>query len=425
MTTTNFVSGTVIQSDWLNDVDEAVYTTLPSVQNASGVTYTPAGTGAVPTTVQAKLRESVSVLDFGAVGDGVTDDTAAIQAALDSLTDGGTLYFPLGVYLTDAVSISFRGVIIQGDTVGVSTLTSGVQIKCRSAATNFFFVDEHDIQVNNVYINGNGLATNTVRFNNDVTDVIFRKVTVDGCATNGVNVNLTPLAVSVLIDFITFESCFFNGSAGRTDVTNVLVWDIQSLNIAFYNCWWWTGSDDYSVTHHLWIKSGGVVLYNPYFQGLSKTAVPAALDIRFYLGDLRIYRGRSESQSDSIWAENQGQIAIYDYVHAAVTGTFTTFKRDSADITLLCGGLYSDIELNAPSYTTLINLAIQGAITGVRASEYTKIDSSVTFVPKLALTDGVDEPATISGQAFLFVEVASGDLKIKFGDGTVKTIITD
>jgi len=52
--------------------------------NAAGITYNPAGVGAVATTVQAKLRESVSVEDFGAVGDGVADDTAAIQAAADS-----------------------------------------------------------------------------------------------------------------------------------------------------------------------------------------------------------------------------------------------------------------------------------------------------------------------------------------------------
>ncbi|PKB19295.1 pectate lyase-like protein [Novosphingobium kunmingense] len=51
-------------------------------------------------TVQDKLSETVSVLDFGAKGDGVADDTAAIQAAINAeLTpNGGALYFPDGIY---------------------------------------------------------------------------------------------------------------------------------------------------------------------------------------------------------------------------------------------------------------------------------------------------------------------------------------
>ena len=60
------------------------------------MSYLPAGTGAVPTDVQTKLRESVSVKDFGAVGDGVADDTAAIQAALGAGL--GAVHFPPGVY---------------------------------------------------------------------------------------------------------------------------------------------------------------------------------------------------------------------------------------------------------------------------------------------------------------------------------------
>jgi hypothetical protein len=79
------------------------YSSIVVSANAADVQYDPAGTGAVATTVQAKLRESVSVKDFGAVGDGVTDDTAAIQAALDSGV--GAVYFPAGIYLVYPIDV--------------------------------------------------------------------------------------------------------------------------------------------------------------------------------------------------------------------------------------------------------------------------------------------------------------------------------
>ena len=72
--------------------------------DSDNVDFLQAGTGAVATDVQSKLRETVSVKDFGAVGDGVTDDTAAVQAALNT---GELVVFNKGVYVfSDTLTIT-------------------------------------------------------------------------------------------------------------------------------------------------------------------------------------------------------------------------------------------------------------------------------------------------------------------------------
>lgn len=80
-----------------NKNGSAIYSAPESTDKYSSelITFLQAGTGAVATTVQAKLREFVSVKDFGAKGDGTTDDTAAIQAAATyCAANAKTLYAP-------------------------------------------------------------------------------------------------------------------------------------------------------------------------------------------------------------------------------------------------------------------------------------------------------------------------------------------
>ena len=72
---------------------------------AGQIAFTQTGTG-VAGTVDAKLKESISVKDdpYNAKGDGVTDDTAAIQAAFDS--GAQNIIVPTGVYMIDAEAVS-------------------------------------------------------------------------------------------------------------------------------------------------------------------------------------------------------------------------------------------------------------------------------------------------------------------------------
>jgi len=62
----------------------------------SGDSFLATGTGATVRAKSSKIRDIVSVKDFGAVGDGTTNDAVAIQAAIDATPAGGCLYFPAG-----------------------------------------------------------------------------------------------------------------------------------------------------------------------------------------------------------------------------------------------------------------------------------------------------------------------------------------
>lgn len=131
--------------------------------DACGVTYNPPFTGAVAYPVCEKLAQYVSVKDFGAVGDGTTDDTAAIQAAIDAVANegGGTVYINPGNYSVsqlvwkDTVSIFGAGntskLIANGDPPD-----QGIFVSTAGPITNCFLRDFY-IDCSAQVASGNGL----------------------------------------------------------------------------------------------------------------------------------------------------------------------------------------------------------------------------------------------------------------------------
>lgn len=87
---------------------------LAASTGSSLVGHIASGVGAVARTAQAKLREFVSVEDFGAIGDGVTDDTVNIQKAIDT---GKNVYFKSNSYVISAsLQVGSQQLIGQGIT---------------------------------------------------------------------------------------------------------------------------------------------------------------------------------------------------------------------------------------------------------------------------------------------------------------------
>ena len=101
---------------------------------AGKLSFTQAGTGATARTIDSKLKDIVSVKDFGAVGDGITDDTAAIQAAINyalSLAQGPiytpdvtvAVQFPPAIYkVAGNLSVPTPPVVLSIEAIGRATI---------------------------------------------------------------------------------------------------------------------------------------------------------------------------------------------------------------------------------------------------------------------------------------------------------------
>jgi hypothetical protein len=113
-----------------------------NIISASDVSFIQAGVGAVTRSSQSKMRDEVSVKDFGAVSDGITDDTLAFTLAMDYVASlgGGLVKMPLGTYVLTDFIIDKKSVIFEGDATGYGYESTSIGVKIIPGAGAVFAV---------------------------------------------------------------------------------------------------------------------------------------------------------------------------------------------------------------------------------------------------------------------------------------------
>jgi polygalacturonase len=209
--TYDFVPGTYSASDFANTTDPAKGDALVGFRqsNSSGNL-----TGATGRTVHQKLQESVSVKDFGATGDGVTDDTAAIQAAVTA-SIGNALYVPSGTYLISTFISLNSNIYIYGDgatsifKIANGNYAAGARLFVSTDATGFY-----NITFENLKFDGN---KGNIGTNRGTIITFFKGNDYKVLSCTFENCEGICLLVSTVTENVTVKNCQFLNCGGATD----------------------------------------------------------------------------------------------------------------------------------------------------------------------------------------------------------------
>lgn len=159
----------------------------------------------------------VNVKDYGAKGDGSTNDTAAINSAIAALTNYSSLYFPGSRYLYTPGSLStisgLTGITIFGD--GWSSIlystTTGAAGGTLEIAANCSKVTIRDMGfIGSATVRGSGIHIRFLASHGKITNCYFYKSSDFGVLVSGAN-DGTALSSDVEVTNCTFDSTLGDG----------------------------------------------------------------------------------------------------------------------------------------------------------------------------------------------------------------------
>jgi hypothetical protein len=355
-------------------------------------------TGAANRPINLKLQESVSVLDFGAINDGVADCTSSIQTAInDCALTGKRLFFPAGQYLvTSTISIPqytniYGEYNYQGFNDSTNNTSSIIQFKPATAQSLFVASGSTTASgnfrpyysIDSLFINGNSsTSTGNSIYAIDANLVIystFRNLKIWGFR-NGIKCTQTigNRFENIQIGYSTISCVLYQGSTCTTDVWEQCTFNLSVLGVStvgasstirFNNCIF----EDLDNGVDLAKECYGWSFTNCYAENIPRTNTAGAMFSVGYSGTtfavapaLSIIGGTylgNDTYTSSVgtWLTNNGAYSIYianPFVTNIQTVIYNTLSA-KANSLIFAG-------LSVQSYTTLIYQpasTIQGFLT--------------------------------------------------------------
>ena len=205
--------------------------------NAVGVIATGSTTAR---SLATRFSEVFHVKDFGAVGDGVADDTTAIQAAIDAAeaNGGGTVYLPKGIYdLTTTLTCTESNVHLVGDGQGALDPAAAhdevpatlLNYRAASSALPILLVESTSagnllapFQISGIALEGNEKATIGVHLI-DVQHFHFSNILVRAVTADGILLDQTAGTAAQAAGFGLFDdvSVFLRGHTGSLNANGI------------------------------------------------------------------------------------------------------------------------------------------------------------------------------------------------------------
>ena len=170
----------------------------------------------------------ISAKNFGAKGDGTTNDTVAIQNALNSLTSGGTLYIPPGTYIVSAAAgtDAFAAIGVPSNVRIVGAGVSATCIKQSGSLTNKDLVssrDNNNINIEHITFDGNNITNSG---NESLLSFVFTdNISVKNCSF--IKFNQQGLFLNSVVNGIVKDNYFYKTSTASTQN--------QALTVSYSN----------------------------------------------------------------------------------------------------------------------------------------------------------------------------------------------